>query len=461
MQELRARMEAAGQGHVFQHWNRLSTEEQERLVVALEGVDLDLVQAHRALLLAPESASHPVLEPPKLFPSAPQGADAERAQLAIARGQAWLSQGKVGYVLVAGGQGSRLGFEGPKGKFPVGPLTGRTLFGWHAARIRAAEIRYERRAPWFVMTSASNDAETRGYFESERYFGLDPDSVHFFQQAMIPALDREGRMVMSGPGELFLAPNGHGGTLDALHSSGLLDRAIEMGIETFSYFQVDNPLARPADPLFLGLHLLEGAHMSSKVVAKSGPMEKVGVLGMADGVLGCIEYSDLPPKLRDATDDQGRLMFRAGNIAVHALQAQFVRELTTDGLHLPWHLARKQMPAVDEKGQTQTIEGIKFETFIFDALARCPHSVTLEVERALEFSPVKNAEGADSPDSCRTHLTELFEGWTRAAHLAAPPRDGSGRALIEVDPCFAETTADFLARMPRQAHPLAGGWLFA
>ncbi len=460
MQALRERFEAAGQGHVWAHWDDLDTDQRKELTEALASVDLDLVAQHAGLLAQAQSqGATPSLEPPKLHTSPPTGETLERAAEAMLHGTQALREGRVGYLLVAGGQGSRLGFAGPKGKFPVGPLTRKSLFAWHAARIQAAHQRYGQEAPWFIMTSATNDAETRAFFAEQNHFGLDPKTVHFFRQNMVPALDRDGRIVMATRSLPFMAPNGHGGTLDALQSSGLLERAADAGVETFSYFQVDNPLARPADPLFLGLHLLEQADMSSKVVAKAGPMEKVGVLGKIDGVLGCIEYSDLPEDLRDKTDEQGRLAFRAGNIAVHALQRHFVEDLTQDGLNLPWHLARKNLAAVDAQGQSVEIPGIKFETFIFDALAKSERSVTLEVQRALEFSPVKNAEGADSPDTCEQHLTELFATWLHEAGVQVP-KDGSGRARVEVDPTFAEDATEFLARMPAPGQPLGDGLHF-
>ena len=460
MQTLRERFQSAGQGHVFAHWDRLDPDQQRALQASLESVDLDLVQQHAALLQAADTTSTaPALEPPQLHTNPPTGPTQAVAAEAMLRGTQLLRDGKVGYLLVAGGQGSRLGFDGPKGKYPVGPLTRKSLFAWHAARIRAANERYGRSAPWFIMTSATNDEETQAFFREQGHFGLDPEQISFFKQNMVPALDAQGRIVMAKPHEPFMAPNGHGGTLDALQASGLLERAGSAGIDTFSYFQVDNPLARPADPLFLGLHALEGADMSSKVVAKSGPMEKVGVLGKIDGVLGCIEYSDLPEALRDATEPDGKLTFRAGNIAVHALQRTFVESLTRDGLDLPWHLARKNLAAVDEQGASVEIPGIKFETFIFDALAKSASSVTLEVQRALEFSPVKNAEGSDSPATCAAHMTELFAGWLQEAGVAFP-KDDQGRPRLEVDPTFAEDATEFLARMPFAGRSLDGGLHF-
>jgi len=449
MTDLRDQFAAAGQGHVFGHWDTLGPSEQASFAAQLVAVDLPLVTRLGGLLADQAEGTSPALAPPVVFPARPGVERQPECERAVARGSELLSAGKVGFVLVAGGQGSRLGFDGPKGAYEIGPVTSKSLFEWHAARIQAAGTRHGFQARWYVMTSAANDAETRAFFEANGHFGFDPSAVFFFQQDMLPALDAEGRIVLSGPGALFLAPNGHGGTLAALQSSGALADMASHGIEQLSYFQVDNPLGRHADPLFIGLHDLAGAEMSSKVVAKRDAAEKVGVLGLVDGALGCIEYSDLSDDLRHATDEQGALLFNAGNIAAHVIRRDFVEGLTGGGdLDLPWHIARKQLKCLSESGNTEERPGVKFETFIFDALAQTTSSVILEVLREDEFSPVKNAEGSDSPETCRASLTAIAAGITGAVGLA-----------VELDPRLAETRAEFASRPP-VADELARGVVF-
>ena len=433
MSTLRERFEAAGQGHVFDHWSALDDAGRGRLEAQLEAVDLPLVTRLGGLLASAGAPTSPDLAPPTTFPAAPGPDRAEEASRALARGEQLLSEGKVGFVLVAGGQGSRLGFDGPKGAFEVGPVTQKSLFEWHAARLQAAGRRHGFDPRWYVMTSAANDAQTRAFFEAHAHFGLDPAQVFIFQQAMLPALDPDGRIVLERPDSLFLAPNGHGGTLAALESSGALADMAQHGLEQLSYFQVDNPLGRHADPLFLGLHDLAGAEMSSKVVAKRDAAEKVGVLGLIDGTLGCIEYSDLSDELRHATDDAGALLFNAGNIAAHVIRRDFVESLTGGGtLDLPWHIARKQLKCTGADGVTAEVPGVKFETFIFDALARTTSSVVLEVLREQEFSPVKNATGNDSPETCRRDLGRI------GAELT-----GQAGEVVELDPRIAESVEEF------------------
>ena len=457
MGSLRQELEASGQAHAWTRLERLAGPARARLEGELRALDLALIRRLAALLRAGSAQSAPrSLAPPELFPARRSPSEEARAQAARESGRRLLAAGKVGYVLVAGGQASRLGYDAPKGVFPIGPVSGRSLFEFHARRLMAAARRHRARTPWYVMTSPANDAATREYFAKAGHFGLDPADVFFFSQDMLPALDDEGRILFSGQDSLFLAPNGHGGCLLGLAKSGALDDMRRRGLEQLSYFQVDNPLVRPADALFLGLHAEARAGMSSKVVPKRDAGEKVGVLGLVDGALSCIEYSDLPAELREARTPSGELAFRAGNIAVHMLAVDFVEAVTRGGLELPWHLARKKMKVAAEDGSLVERNGVKFETFVFDALARSERSVVLEVERAEEFSPVKNATGEDSPASCRRDLCRLFSGWVRAAGRALPAPDAEGNHPVEVDPLCAESQDEFLARkeLTLDARPL-------
>ncbi len=344
--------------------------------------------------------------------------------------------------------------------FPIGPLSNWSLFEIFARKLRASGARHGFRPLWYVMTSPQNDAATRAFFVENRWFDLEPAQVFFFQQSMLPALSPEGRVLRSAPGRLFLAPTGHGGVLSALRSTGALEHAREHGIERFSYFQVDNPLVVPFDPLFLGLHRLEGARMSSKTVEKRDAAEKVGVLAWREGQLACIEYSDLPPELREAREPTGRLSFSAGSIALHVIERTLVEELTSRGLSLPWHLARKSMSVLDEKGRAVEATGVKFESFVFDALAFSPASAILEVERAREFSPVKNASGEDSPARARADISRLHARWAAAAGLALPPPGEHGAPAIEIDPLFADDEEVLRRRLPHAPRRVAGGELY-
>ncbi|MBK7877527.1 MAG: UTP--glucose-1-phosphate uridylyltransferase [Planctomycetes bacterium] len=459
--ELLQRLERHGQAHVLRHLGELSALERARFLGVVEALDLPLIDELARLARAgAQPAAVASFAPPEVFRPRREGSATPRVRELRERGEELQASGAVAWLLVAGGQASRLGYEGPKGAFPVGPVSRRSLFEIFARKLLAARARYGVETPWYVLTSEANDATTREFFARHGHFGLPPDDVVFFRQAMLPALDEQGRILFAARNELFLAPNGHGGVLAALASSGALAHARARGIRVFSYFQVDNPLAPPADPLFLGLHAAQGAQMSSKVVPKRDPAEKVGVIGRADGKLTCIEYSDLPNDLREARDARGELVFGDGNIALHAIDLEFVDALTARGFKLPWHLARKKMSVLDEHGRPAQREGFKFETFVFDALSLARASATLEVDRREEFSPVKNAEGQDSPATARADLCRLHAGWVRAAGLPLPPPDAHGLHPVEVDPCLAEDAETFTRRAPRAPTSSADGHLY-
>ncbi len=462
--ELRSAAERAGQGHLFAFWDELDERRRTRLLSQVEALDFEQLAALDRLRSEQGSPSRssgtPDPEPVEFFPLQRTRAQEDLARAAEQRGRQLLAAGRVGFVLVAGGQASRLGFDGPKGAFPVGPVSRRTLFEIHARRLRAAARRFGCRTPWYVMTSQQNDGPTKAFFGANQFFGLPQDDVFFFSQDMLPALDDQGRVLMSERDALFLAPNGHGGVLEAMQRSGALASMRQRGIDFVSYFQVDNPLARPADPLFLGLHHEAAAGMSTKVVQKVDPGEKVGVIGLLDGRMGIVEYSDLSETLRQARDDTGRLRFRAGNIAVHLINVDFVDDLTRGGTKLPWHLARKRMKVLGDEGEIVETWGTKFETFVFDALAESRQSVTLEVPRHFEFSPVKNAEGVDSAATARADLCRLFAGWVRAAGMEVPAPDDRGIHPVEIDPLVAESEEEFLAAGRREPRVHHGGHLY-
>ena len=440
-------LERAGQRHLFDALESLDASMQPDFVRQLESLDWDEMRSLAALIAAPKSGGSPDLAP---APGLQKGKDPAKDAAARERGEALLRSGRAAAFVVAGGQGSRLGFEGPKGLYPATPIRRRSLFEVFAAKLAALGRRYGHPIPWYLMTSDTNHDATRRWFEEKGYLGLDPQNVRFLQQDMLPAMDARGRVLCSAPGSLFLSPNGHGGSLLALLRSGALDDMKRRGIEQIFYFQVDNPLVEICDPIFLGLHDLEGAEMSSKVVEKRDAAEKVGVVGLIGGRYGVIEYSDLSDSERNARDAAGVLRFKDGNIAVHAIRRDFVESLTAGGrLELPYHLARKAIPCIDpESGLPGRVDGVKFETFVFDALSFCRRSVVLRVDRSREFAPIKNASGEDSPETSSLAQSRLFADWLEAAGVPVP-RDAAGQPLvpIEIDPLFADNAEALRQRL--------------
>lgn len=450
--DLREKADRAGQGHLFQWWHELGSAGKERLLRQVADIDFDLVQELvRALVLGCKREPLLPLDPAPVI-SLPADETGRRDRWrARQEGEALLRAGKVAPLVAAGGQGTRLGFDGPKGAFPIGPVSNACLFRILAERILAARRRYGAAVPWYVLTSPANDRQTRRFFQEQGWFGLPKEDVVFFRQGTLPSVDPAGKILMEDKAEVAMSPDGHGGTFPALWKSGVLDDMERRGIEEISYFQVDNVLVPPLDPVFAGCHRLGDADMSSKVVRKAYPEEKMGVFCLREGKLVVVEYSELPPEHMHATGPDGTLRYWAGNIAVHMIRVDFVRRLQAENLRLPFHRAEKKIPCIGNDGNPvfpDKPNGVKFETFIFDALPLARRSVTLEVSRKEEFSPVKNARGVDSPESAQRDLMELHASWLEDTGISVPRKpDGSLAFRIEISPLFALDREGLRARL--------------
>lgn len=426
-----------GQEHVLRFWDRLDAPRREALLAQISALDPDALRRMAALRHAPATATPAAAAPLEPAPVACLEGPAREAARAV--GEAALRAGQVGVILVAGGQGSRLGFEGPKGSFPIGPISGAPLFQFHARKILALEQAYGTQIPFYIMTSDSNDAETQAFFRHHDFFGLDSSRVFFFVQGMWPALDADGRIILDRPDHLFMSPDGHGGTLSALRAAGLLDDMQRRGLRMLFYFQVDNPLVDVADPVFLGFHALQRADISIKVCAKRDPGEKLGVVVARDGRCAMVEYTELTPEQQQARLPDGTLKFRYGSVAIHVFDATFLRQQAD--AELPLHLAHKKVPSCGPDGALVTPaqpNAYKFEKFIFDVIPNAARTGILEFAREDEFSPVKNKEGEDSPEQVRRDLIAKAARWLELAG-ATVPRDAAGapRHRIEIDPVYA------------------------
>jgi UDP-N-acetylglucosamine/UDP-N-acetylgalactosamine diphosphorylase len=441
----RARLREIGQEQVLRFWDEIDETGRERLMGQIDALDLDAVAelAETHVRRKPAVALPGSVEPVDAYPREADGRRHALYEDARRRGDELIAAGKIGAFLVAGGQGTRLGYDGPKGEFPVTPIARKPLFRVFAEQLLAGDRDAGRSIPWYVMTSDANDAQTRRFFERNDFFGVAPDDVVFFTQGVMPAFDFEGRMLLAEKDSLALSPDGHGGSLRALARGGALADMRRRGVEHVSYFQVDNPLVHVLDPLFLGLHDLTGSEMSSKTIPKAGPLEKVGNFVTGDGVLQVIEYSDLPEALATQTDERGALRFDAGSIAIHALAVSFVERLNAGGkLQLPWHRAEKKVPYVDDEGRRvspSAPNAVKLEQFVFDGIPLAERPIVYTTDRAEEFSPVKNAEGVDSPATCRRDQIRRAARWLRAAGVDVPERDGEPDATIEISPLFASS----------------------
>jgi UDP-N-acetylglucosamine/UDP-N-acetylgalactosamine diphosphorylase len=455
-----------GQAHALRFFDKLSEPSKQKLVGQLQALDLDrmkeLVQTQvkvKAAIPLPKD-----IKPANAYPREPRSEHRQLYQDADRRGHELLKAGKVAAFLVAGGQGTRLGYDGPKGEYPVTPVKNKPLFQVFAEQLLAHSRDAGKPVPWYIMTSDINDGPTRAFFEKHNYFNFPRKDVMFFQQGMMPAFSLDGKMLLAEKDSLALSPDGHGGSLRALAKSGALADMRKRGIEHLSYFQVDNPLVHCIDPLFIGLHDLTGSEMSSKTIPKANALEKVGNFCLGDGVLQVIEYSDLPEKLALQTNADGSPTFNSGSIAIHALRVSFIERLNSGGqLKLPWHRAEKKVPYVDDSGHAVKPEkpnAVKLEQFVFDAIPLAKNAIVYTTDRAEEFSPVKNAEGVDSPATSRRDQIRRAARWLQSARVEVPVKDGEPDALIEISPLFAKDAQQLNTRQLRMQKVKSGETIY-
>jgi len=453
--EIRQRFARHGQDHVFAYFDELTQAEQATLIKEAAEIDLDeLDRLVHTLLKDDSNASVDLqgIEPAPCLPLPQHGGNTEAWENAGRRGEEALRNGRVAAFVVAGGQGTRLGYEGPKGTFPVTPVREKPLFQLFAEKILAARRRYDCEIHWFIMTSKANHEATVAFFAENNSFGLPEDAIHFFSQGMMPAVTPGGKIILESKASIARSPDGHGGSLRALVRSGAVATMEREGIDTLSYFQVDNPITNVIDPAFIGFHIGEGSEMSSKMIPKAYPEEKVGHFCLdREGRTVVIEYSDLPDELARQRDENGELKFRAGSVAIHVIDRAFIQRVGSgedERYRLPFHRAEKKIPFYDpDSGQTVKPgekNGIKFEMFVFDAIPYAKNPIVIEALREDEFSPVKNAEGRDSPRTAREDQLRQYARWMRAAGIGIETDEtGLPPFSIEVSPLFATDAISF------------------
>jgi len=454
---LAARLKQHGQEHLLRWSDDLEPSARDRLIAEIEAIDLDQVDN----LFRHLGQTDPTTDTDRVKPlpvdRLPR-TDGERVarRHVAAIGEGALTNGEVAVVIVAGGSGTRLGFEGPKGTYPIAPVSGDSLFQIHAEKVVALSRRYGRTIPLYIMTSPENYDATTKFFIDHHNFGL--SHVRFFIQGRMPAVDREsGKILLASKDSVALSPDGHGGTLYALaaHGAGTTPSCLkemdDLGVRTLFYFQVDNPMVKIADPAFLGLHRQAVAEMSFKVIEKIAPDEKLGVVVEADGKAQVIEYSDLPASLAELRDPDGGLQLWAGSIAVHALERTFVERLVQGDVRLPFHRAIKKVAYVGPDGEIvkpDAPNAVKFERFIFDALPLAGRYALVECDRSVEFEPLKNATGPDSPGTVRRRMSDQFADWLEAAGAKVERgADGSVPFGIEISPLYALDVAELKTKI--------------
>lgn len=442
---------AVGQSHVFRWWDELDEIQRRKLVAQVDEIDWEQLQR---LVRGGEQAIDWAALAERAEP-APAISLAEQRQpefrsSAVAAGQQALRSGQVAFVLTAGGQGSRLGFDHPKGLYPIGPISRRPLFQIMLEHARARGKQARTRIPVYIMTSPQTDAETRQFLRANDWFGYPEEDIRVFCQGSMPAVDLQtGLVLMQDRGSISTSPDGHGGTLAGLARDGALEDMRRRGIRHVFYGQIDNPLLQVCDPLLIGCHLLRNSEMTTQAIRKEDPLQKVGNIVSVDGVVQIIEYSDLPEACARKRGADGEYLLWAGSIAVHVFDLDFLVRVSGEADRLPFHRAIKKVPTIDSVGQPlvpATNNSMKFERFIFDLMPHARNALVCEVDADEGFAAVKNAPPAatETPDWVRQKICALHRKWLEQAgcHL----QDG---IRVEISPAFALDPDEITRRLPR------------
>ena len=421
--QLKNRFDAAGQGHVFQYISELSLTETNEFFEDLASIPVERIAGY---LDAACQSSHDnqwthvtpwISQSLQEISPTTTPTTTTTTTTATMLGLHAIQHSTVAAIVLAGGQGTRLGFDGPKGKYDIGLSTGHTLFQLMAERIlKLSQIATAPTTiPFYIMTSPLNHKETEQYMKDNHNFGL--DHVQCFPQGMLPCLTPDGKIIMESKHNIAMAPDGNGGIYPAMLHSGILNHMIQNGIQYVHVFSIDNALILPADPAFIGYCIQQQADCANKVVPKSQPQEAVGVMAMNSQGKPCIvEYSDMTQEMTELTHPDGSLVYGAANICNHCFSINFLQHVVLPNMGSLYHIANKAIPTFNpDTGETTTTQGLKLETFIFDVFPLTTSMAILPIQRQEEFAPVKNATGVDSPATARDLLSARSRAWIEKA----------------------------------------------
>ena len=406
-EEAEAKLKKYGQEHLLNHFETLSEEKKKELLNQIENIDFELVnnlyKTADKIDTSNDEISH--MEYSDKYKLNDKYKDYE------ALGRKAIREGKLAAVTMAGGQGTRLGFDGPKGAYDIGLDSHKSLFELLCDNLKEGEKKFGVRIPWFIMTSEENNDQTIEFFEKNKCFGYKKDKdLFFFKQGQLPMVDTEGKILINEEGLIKLAANGHGGIYEALVKNEMTKKMKELGVEWVFIGGVDNCLAKMVDPLFVGMAMDKNVTVACKSVVKDNPHEKVGVFCKRNGRPSVIEYSEITDEMAEAVDENGELLYGESNLLCNLFNINAIERMGS--LPLPYHIAYKKAKYIDKDGNLidpDSPNAYKFESFLFDTFGTLDEMLVLRVKREEEFAPVKNADsaGVDCPMTAR----KLYENF--------------------------------------------------
>eukprot|EP01100_Stratorugosa_tubuloviscum_P015435 TRINITY_DN890_c0_g1_i1.p1 TRINITY_DN890_c0_g1~~TRINITY_DN890_c0_g1_i1.p1 ORF type:complete len:486 (-),score=220.34 TRINITY_DN890_c0_g1_i1:110-1567(-) len=449
LKELKTEWSNFNQQHIFNFIDELNEQQANQLLTSIHQIDNvqiikanyeDAKESHAKVKLISSDRMQPV---PAVMKSNDQN-HLEWEQF----GYNLLANSKIAVILLAGGQGTRLGSDLPKGQYVLPLLSGKSLFEIQAQKILKLQSIVKEKTgkdciiPWFIMTSDATQSKTIQFFQSKNYFGLREQDIFFFEQGLMPCLSPEGAILLESKSKIALSPNGNGGIYKALLQSGAIEEMQKRGVEQLFVNSVDNILVKIADPVFCGCFALGNYDAAAKVIPKSHPEEQVGVVCLLDGKSHVVEYSEIDKEIAKMIDPQtNQLIYNQANICIHMFSLEFIRRAAIS--KLPFHIAAKKVPCISPEGiqLTGTSAPIawKLEMFIFDVFPLCEKLLVFEVLRTDEFSALKNASGACSPLTCCQDVSSLHSKWLieSGANLLYQQNKSKEEQLCEISPLLS------------------------
>lgn len=394
-QEAMNKLQLYGQEHVLAYYEQLNEEEKQALIAQIADTDFSM----RSSCRQQESGAKGVISP---LAAMQLTEIEEKKEEFVKLGLDAIKQGKVGAVLLAGGMGTRLGSDDPKGMYNIGLTKEVYIFQRLIENLMDVVKQAECWVPLYVMTSDKNHEATTTFLKEQNYFGYNQEYITFFMQEMAPVSDYRGKVYMEEKYRISTSPNGNGGWYSSMHKWGVAQKAMADGVEWLNVFSVDNVLQRIADPCFVGAVLAKDCACGSKVVRKCAPDEKVGVMCLEDGKPSIIEYYELTDELANAKDEKGEPAYYFGVILNYLFKVSDLETIREK--KLPLHIVEKKIPYLNEKGELikpQEPNGYKFEQLVLDMIHELDSCLPFEVERNKEFAPIKNKTGVDSVETAR------------------------------------------------------------